>query len=126
MTLRSAIFDFTKVIGQLIGDLVYFPIWWYTKGFIKVIRWAEKYLATRLQATGLLIWLKNIFVPMYGQTDWAGILISFLTRLVQIVVRSIIMVFWLILTIALVMLWLIAPIIVVYQLGFQIQNFLLN
>lgn len=126
MTLSSAIFDFTKVIGQLIGDLIYFPVWWYTKGFIKVIRWAEKYLATRLQATGLLIWFKNIFVPMYGQTDWAGILISFLTRVVQIIVRAIIMVFWLVITIALVMAWLITPIIVVYQLGFQIQNFLLN
>lgn len=126
MTLSGAIFDFSKVIGQLIGDLLYFPIWWYTKGFVKVIRWAEKYLAARLQANGLLIWLKNIFVPMYGQRDWAGVLISFFTRLVQIIVRAIMMIFWLTLTLTLVMLWLIAPVIIIYQLGFQIQNFLLS
>jgi len=124
MTLSSAIFDFSKVIGQLFTDLLYFPFWWYTKGLAKVIRWAEKYLAARLQANGLLVWLKNIFVPMYGQTDWAGILISFLTRVVQIIVRSIMMLFWLVLTIIVVMIWLIAPIIVIYQLGFQINHFL--
>lgn len=123
MTLTSIITDSSKIFGQFIVDLIYFPFWWYGRGFIAVVRWAERYLEQRLKATGLLIWLKNIFVPMYGQHDWAGVLISFITRVVQIIVRTAVMLFWFLLILALALLWLIVPIIVVYQLVFQINSF---
>lgn len=123
MILSGAIFDVTKIIGQLLVDIIYFPFWWYSRGLLKVLSWSKKYLHTRLEASGLLIWLKNIFVPMYGQSDWAGILISFFTRVVQIIARTLIMFFWLLVVVTLIGLWLITPILVVYQLNFQIQSF---
>lgn len=123
MTLSSAIFDSTKIIFQLITDIIYFPIWWYTAGFLKLLQWTRKYLANRLRANGLLIWVKHIFTPMYGQTDWAGILISFLTRCLQIFFRGIAMLFWLLIVIILIFLWLIMPIIIIHQLVFQISAF---
>ena len=38
---------------------------------------------------GVLLWLKNLFVPMFGQHDWQGRLVSFLIRLVQLIARGI-------------------------------------
>jgi len=40
-------------------------------------------------ALGVLLWLKNLFVPMFGQHDWQGRLVSFLIRLVQLIARGI-------------------------------------
>lgn len=123
MTLATAVFDFSKILLQFVGDLLYFPIWWYTRGLIRIINWAGRYLRDRLRANGLLIWIRNIFTPMYGQTDWAGLLISFGTRVVQIIARTIAMLFWLLMVIAVVIVWLLLPIIIIYQLIFQITSF---
>ncbi len=123
MTLSSAIFDFSKIIFGLVTDIIYFPIWWYTAGFVRILQWSKKYLHDRLQANGLMVWLKNIFTPMYGQTDWAGVLISFLTRCLQIIFRSLAMLFWLLVVIILNLVWLAVPIIVVNQLIFQVISF---
>ena len=70
------------------GDFFYFPIWWYTKGLKKAFFWflnTVKDLEYRL-AVG--IWIKNLLVPMFGQTDWQGRLISVFMRIVQIIFRS--------------------------------------
>lgn len=37
---------------------------------------------------GFSLWLKNIGVPLYGQTDIVGRLFSFLLRLVNIIIRG--------------------------------------
>ncbi len=58
------------------------------------------------------LWLKNIFVPMFGQYDWQGRLVSFFMRLVQVVVRSVALVFWLIACLVLFVLWLALPVVV--------------
>lgn len=124
MTLATAVFDFSKILLQFVGDLLYFPIWWYTTGLLKILNWAGRYLRDRLQANGLMIWLKNIFTPMYGQTDWTGLLISFGTRVVQIIARTIAMMFWLLVVLIVLVIWLLLPVVVIYQLIFQATSFL--
>lgn len=120
MTLNAVLGDSTKILLSFVGDILYFPLWWYTRGFWGALVWAGHFLQRRLQGTALLIWVKNLFTPMFGQRDIAGKLISFIVRCAQIVVRSIIMAFWVIFAIAGVLLWLIAPIYVIYQLIFQL------
>jgi hypothetical protein len=46
-------------------------------------------LRYRWQSAGLSVWLANFFVPMYGQHDLAGRLVSVVMRFVVLVGRSI-------------------------------------
>lgn len=87
-----------RVLEHLIIDtlssFVYWPVWWYTTGFVAVLKW---YMATvqyyaRMSAVG--VWVKNIFTPMFGQYDWQSRLISFIVRVGNIVVRSFGLVLW--------------------------------
>jgi hypothetical protein len=120
MSLNATIADSGKIFLQFLGDILYFPLWWYSRGFWGVLQWAGRFLGQRLRGTGLLVWLKNWFTPMYGQHDWAGVMISFLVRGVQIVIRAFIMCFWLVYTLAAIILWLAAPVYAIYQLILQL------
>ena len=120
MTPNAAVADSGKILIQFVWDLLYFPLWWYTRGFVGVLKWAGHFLQRRLQSTGVLVWLKNLFTPMYGQQDFAGKLISFIVRCVQIVVRAIIMILWVNVAVDAICLWLVLPIYIIYQLIFQL------
>ena len=121
MSLNYLLLDIGKIIGQFIFDILYFPVWWYSKGFVKIFTWAKNFLVTRFQLLAIAVWIKNIFTPMYGQRDWAGMIISFLTRLIQIFVRMVIMVFWLVYTIGAIAVWICLPVIIGYQILFQLS-----
>ena len=64
-----------------------FPWWWYTRGLRRVAGWATRTLKGWERTVGLRMWFKNLFTPMFGQTDWQGRMISFLMRLVVLVGR---------------------------------------
>jgi len=53
---------------------------------------------------------------MYGQTDWQGRLMSFFMRLVNIVVRFIGMMLWVVIVFFIFMLWIAFPIFITYML----------
>lgn len=109
-----------KILSELLWNILYFPLWWYSKGFWQLLIRLKNFLARKQKSLALLVWIKNINKPMYGQYDWAGILISFLVRSFQIIIRSLIMVFWLIFSLAIFLFWLILPPLVVYEIIFQI------
>jgi len=101
-----------RLVGEAILDIIYFPLWWYTAGAWKALRWCfglfEK--GNGVLAPGL--WFINIFVPMYGQFDWQGRLISFLMRSVQIIARSFALLVWAMFCLILFFIWLIIPILI--------------
>lgn len=111
-----------KIIFQIIGEILYFPIWWYSVGFVRAIKNVFRFLRAREASLGFSIWLKNIFVPMYGQRDIASRIISFVMRLVQIIFRGIALLFWLILILAALVVWLAFPILLFLGLVFQLAN----
>jgi hypothetical protein len=117
---NSLVFYSLKVIAELTGDIFYFSLWWYTRGLAKLFFGLKNFLADKQRALALLVWLKNIFKPMYAQYDWQGILVSFLVRSAQIIFRSIIMLFWLALTLLALALWLLLPPFAVYEIIFQL------
>ncbi|MFH1427783.1 MAG: hypothetical protein ABIG60_04635 [Patescibacteria group bacterium] len=116
----NLIFYSGKIIADITRDIIYFPLWWYSRGLVQLIRILKDFLASRQKSLALLIWVKNIHRPMYGQFDWQGMLISFFVRLVQIIIRSIIMLFWLIFTLAIFIFWIFLPIFVIYQIIYQL------
>lgn len=110
----------SEIIFDFIFKILYFPIWWYGPGAIKKAKKCGYFLKDKEEELGLFTWLKNILVPMYGQEDFAGRLISFFIRLVQVIARSFIMLFWLTISILKIFLWLFFPLILLVLLIFQI------
>jgi len=70
-------------------DIVYFPIWWYSRGLILAFNWAVREIIGTEKMLGVGIWIKNIFVPMFGQRDIQGRVVSFFMRVFQIIFRFI-------------------------------------
>ncbi|MDI3496237.1 MAG: hypothetical protein PWQ35_258 [Patescibacteria group bacterium] len=113
----------SQIVFKIISDIVIFPIWWYSLGLVEMIKKGWHFLHQREKALGFSIWLKNIFVPMYGQYDWAGRIISFFVRLVQVIFRGLVLIFWLILYVISIILWLAGPIFLFLALFFQLISF---
>lgn len=107
---------FQRLFGEALLDFVYFPVWWYSGGAkqlaIRAWGWAKS--GNRTLAPGL--WLQNIFVPMFGQTDWQGKIISFFMRAVQVVARSLALVAWIVACLALFLFLVFLPIIAIFCL----------
>ena len=109
-----------KIIIQILGEILYFPFWWYSQGFFRLLAALWKFWRNQEKTLGFSVWLKNIFVPMYGQRDLAGRLISFVMRSVQIVVRGATLLFLLLPLLVILVFWLVFPIFLVYALTFQL------
>ena len=116
---NNLLFYSGKIIVELVYDILYFPAWWYSRGFLNLLISLKNFLSDKQKSLALLVWLKNIFRPMYAQYDWQGMLISFFMRLVQIIFRSFVMLFWLILSLGVVIFWLVLPALVIYEIIFQ-------
>jgi len=65
-----------KIILEVIKDILYFPLWWYSRGFFIFVLGVLNFIKNQEKSLALFVWIKNIFKPMYGQTDWQGILVS--------------------------------------------------
>lgn len=96
--------------------IVYFPLWWYSTG-------AKKFLfacietvqhVNRQFAPGL--WAKNLFVPMFGQHDWQGRLMSVFMRFFNIIFRSICVGIWALMVFFVFLFWIAFPILITWML----------
>jgi hypothetical protein len=111
-----------KIIFELLVDIIFFPFWWYSRGLFLIGSKLISALSDREKSLALFIWIKNIYRPMYGQYDWQGWLISFFMRVVQIIFRSIALLFWLVIYLAVFLFWLILPVLAIMQIIFQING----
>jgi len=76
------------VFVDLIGSVVWFPVWWYTTGLKNMIVWCVEGINYRRRQYAIGLWVRNFFVPMYAQYDWGGRLVSIWMRFVVIIGRS--------------------------------------
>lgn len=79
--LKSVLWDFA-------GNIIYFPIWWYTKGLKKAGLFLISFVGSMEMRLAVRVWVVNLFKPMYAATDIAGRIISFFMRLFMIIVRT--------------------------------------
>ena len=106
-----------KFVGvELIGDALYWPLWWYTEGLLNAGRFCLNEIVVQAERLGLTIWVANIFTPMFGQYDLEGRLISFFMRLVQIIIRGIALLVWAVVMLGLFLGWLLLPLLIAYQI----------
>ncbi len=74
-------------------SLITFPIWWYSEGLVLAWRHCVQRCQFILRSTGLLIFVKNLTQPLYGDTTREG-------RAVSIFIRCILVIFLFFWTIA--------------------------
>jgi hypothetical protein len=114
---QNAFFLLIKYVAiDLVGDFIYFPIWWYTKGFKKNLLFTGLKIQGAQNSLGVSIWAKNLFRPMYGQYDIQGRLISFLMRFFQLIFRSIAFAFAFVFILIIPVVWIVFPIFVIFQI----------
>ncbi len=107
---------FQRLLLEAVLDVLYFPVWWYTKGMGHAILWSVNILKNGNASLAPGLWLKNIFTPMFGQNDWQGRIISFFMRSVNVIGRSIALFVWLLFCIILFIVWLILPVFFIYSI----------
>lgn len=105
---------FQRVFFEAVLDFAYFPLWWYTGGVLHSARWCFSLFLDGNSNLLPFLWLKNLFVPMFGQYDWQGRIISFLMRFVQFIFRSIGLAIWAAFCLVLFFGWLVLPVIITY------------
>jgi hypothetical protein len=108
------LFYLGKLSVQFIWDILYFPVWWYSIGFVRISKNLGVFLGDRWTVIGAGVWIKNIFVPMYGQRDFASRAISFLVRIFQIVFRLLLFLLFSVIALSLITLWLALPVLLFY------------
>ncbi|HOY56213.1 MAG TPA: hypothetical protein PLH37_02200 [bacterium] len=85
---------FKFVTFNVVGDFLYFPIWWYSVGLQARFKFLVKQIRAANRRSALLLWLKNMFVPMYGYYDLTSRAISLVMRLVLLVFKMAVFLIW--------------------------------
>lgn len=104
---------FRDVFLDIVREIFYFPIWWYTKGLAMAANFSWQRIRNMEVRLGVKVWVVNIFKPMFGQRDIAGVLISFFMRIFQIIGRTLVLILWTMVMILVFFIWIVLPIAVV-------------
>ena len=104
---------FRDVLLDIIREILYFPIWWYTKGLAMAANFSWQRIKNMEVRLGVKVWVVNIFKPMFGQHDIAGVLISFFMRIFQIIGRTLVLFLWTMIMILVFFVWIVLPFFVV-------------
>ena len=101
---------------QALAELAVAPLWWYTGGLLKVVRWWLQQLAEGAKRLSLRVLLSHWLQPMYGQYDTAGRIISFVLRTVVILWHVLMMVVWMAVVTVGLAAYILLPAVAVWQL----------
>ncbi len=121
MEVKNPALYLVKILALEAKDLVIFPLWWYTGGFLNLLGSLKEFLADSERSLAFFVWVKNIFVPMYGQSDWQGKIISFFIRIIQIIFRGFALLVMAMFALIIAIIWLALPALIVYQILFQLE-----
>lgn len=97
---------------DVVGGVIGFPLWWYGRGLAAWTRGVWEWWQGYRAAMSVWVWVRNIFVPMYGSYDIAGRIISFFMRVAMIVLRSVAVVLATIFLSAIFLAYLVLPLVV--------------
>lgn len=98
------------IIRELIGELLFFPVWWYSQGLVATWRTIVRQWLATADRLSLRILLKNIGKPMYADYTRSGRIISFFFRLLLIGVRSVVLLLWTVILGVAMATWIVGPI----------------
>lgn len=110
------------IVIDVILDVIYFPVWWYTVGTKKVLFFIGREIKALADMLSLKILFKNLLKPMYGDYSRSGRLISFFVRIFHFFFLLITTIVWILVMILLLIFWLFLPLLVIYSIIFQLSN----
>ncbi len=64
--------------------ILYFPLWWYSKGLVKFFNFLRRTILEISNPIVLKILIANLFKPMYGDYSREGRIISFFMRVIHL------------------------------------------
>ncbi len=120
MAQNVAVLATKYVFVDLVWGVVGFPVWWYTAGVLRMAGWAARRVRNASRELALGVWVKNLFVPMYGETGAEGRIISFFMRLAMVVLRGIAVGVWAVIVWVAFLLYLLLPIAAVSGILFNL------
>lgn len=107
---------FPRLLFEFVLDILYAPLWWYTGGIAYAINTAQNAVSAANTNLAPFMWLKNLFVPMFGQHDFQGRMVSVIMRFLNFIVRGVALFLWTVCVLGLLLLWVLVPLGVVYML----------
>lgn len=96
---------FQAFLRKGIQEGLFWPLWWYSTGLYETSSWLLESIRGSVKFFGVDVWVKNWFVPMYGDASIAGSLISFGVRSAVILFRGIGVMLWFVLAVVLLFLY---------------------
>lgn len=115
--MSSFIISFSKIfLIDVILDILYFPVWWYSKGLKNVLLWAGRRIRIANINLSLRLWLTSLFKPMFGERSRSGRIISFFMRLMVLVWRSFLILMVILSASLVIVIWIVLPVFIVYQI----------
>jgi len=110
----------TFLLRETLGELVYFPVWWYSVGLRTFSSWLWREWVEVEERLSIRILLKNIGRPMYADYSRSGRIISFFFRIILILVRGFVLLLWSGVELILLLLWVGIPLVAISMLVRQI------
>lgn len=109
-----------RISLQFFFDVLYFPVWWYTNGLKRVAIGCGHMVEEANMNFAPGLWLKYMFVPMYGQHDFQGRLMSVFIRFVNIIIRGFALGVFLFFAFGVLLVWIFFPLFVMYMMGLSL------
>ena len=100
---------------DLVGEILYFPFWWYTRGLKKRVLYVWDSIKRLASNLSLRVMITHLFSPMFAQTDRAGRAISFVMRLIILISRIVVFLIIAVLYIGLLIFWILLPPLIIVQ-----------
>src|SRR3989338_7776214 len=70
-----------KIMNNSTFNIFFLPVWWYGEGLTLAWRHTKNKWGIVLRSTGLIIFLRNMTQPLYGDYTKSGRAISFFLRI---------------------------------------------
>lgn len=106
----------TFLLREFVGDVLYFPVWWYSRGLRQTATTLVRSWQTLIDHLSLPILIRTMGKPMYGDYTRSGRIISFFLRLFLVFTRGILVVIWTVVDLILLLLWMAGPVVAVAML----------
>lgn len=108
------------VFRELLGEVLYFPVWWYSHGLAATSRTLLSRWFGFSNRLSIPILARTMGRPMYGDYTRSGRIISFFFRLLLLTTRLIIFGIWTVVLFLSLLVWIVTPIISAAMLVRQI------
>lgn len=100
----------TFILRELIGELLYFPVWWYSYGLAATAKTLLNNWLGTVNRLSILIMLRTMGKPMYGDYTRSGKIISFFFRLLILGFKIIQLGLWTAVLVVAMLAWIVGPI----------------